>query len=115
MKHYIKASDNSYLEGLLGLTDENSVCNNKKLPRLGKLELVCLLSFTCNYVIFVWRGFLFLWVLGMGYVILLWHSHSLPYNYFSFLKSSKHDKTGSPPLQKGSRLVTDTTEKSGCT
>ena len=31
---------------------------------------------------FVWRGFLFLWVLGMGYVILLWHSLSLPYNYF---------------------------------
>ena len=31
---------------------------------------------------FCWRGFLFLWVLGMGYVILLWHSLSLPYNYF---------------------------------
>ena len=29
----------------------------------------------------VWRGLLFLWVLGMGYVILLWHSPSLPYNY----------------------------------
>ena len=29
----------------------------------------------------VWRGFLFFWVLGMGYVILLWHSLSLPYNY----------------------------------
>ena len=40
-----------------------------------------LLSFTCNYVVFVWRGFLFLWVLGMGFVILLWHSLSLPYNY----------------------------------
>ena len=26
-------------------------------------------------------GFLFLWVLGVGYVILLWHSLSLPYNY----------------------------------
>ena len=52
-----------------------------QLPRLGKRELVCLLSFTCNYVVFVWRGFLFLWVLGMGYVILLWHSLSLPYNY----------------------------------
>ena len=34
--------------------------------------------FTCNYVVSVWRGFLFLWVLGMGYVILLWHSLSLP-------------------------------------
>ena len=53
-----------------------------QLPRLGKRELIRLLSFTCNYVVFVWRGFLFLWVLGMGYVILLWHSLSLPYNYF---------------------------------
>ena len=55
-----------------------------QLPRLGKRELICLLSFICNYVVFVWRGFLFLWVLGMGYVILLWHSLSLPYNYFDF-------------------------------
>ena len=53
-----------------------------QLPRLGKRELICLLLFTCNYVVFVWRGFLFLWVLGMGNVILLWHSLSLPYNYF---------------------------------
>ena len=52
-----------------------------QLPRLGKRELICLLSFTCNYVVSVWRGFLFLWVLGMGYVIFLWHSLSLPYNY----------------------------------
>ena len=52
------------------------------LPRLGKRELICLLLFTCNYVVCVWRGFLFLWVLGMDYVILLWHSLSLPYNYF---------------------------------
>ena len=55
-----------------------------QLPRLGKRELNCLLLFTCNYVVSVWRGFLFLWVLGMGYVILLWHSLSLPYNYFSY-------------------------------
>ena len=53
-----------------------------QLPRLGKRELICWLLFTCNYVVSVWRGFLFLWVLGMGYVILLWHSLSLPYNYF---------------------------------
>ena len=45
---------------------------------------------TCNYVVSVWKGFLFLWVLGMGYVILLWHSLSLPYNYFaSCIKYSK--------------------------
>ena len=25
---------------------------------------------------------IYLWVLGMGYVILLWHSLSIPYNYF---------------------------------
>ena len=48
-----------------------------KLPRLGKRRLMCLLLFTCNYVVSVRRGFLFLWVLGMGYVILLWHSQSL--------------------------------------
>ena len=55
-----------------------------QLPRLGKRELICLLLFTCYYVVSVWRGFLFLWVLGMGYVILLWHSLSLPYNYSTF-------------------------------
>ena len=54
-----------------------------RLPRLGMGELFYLLLFTCNYVVSVWRGFLFLWVLGMGYVILLWHALSLPYNYFT--------------------------------
>ena len=53
-----------------------------QLPRLGKRELICLLLLTCNYEVSVWRGFLFLWVHGMGYVILSWHSLSLPYNYF---------------------------------
>ena len=58
-----------------------------QLPRLEKRELICLLLFTCNYsyVVSVRRGFLFLWVLGMGYVILLWHSLSLPYNYFGVI------------------------------
>ena len=61
-----------------------------QLPRLGKRELVCLLLFTCNYVVSVWRGFLFLLVLGMGYVVLLWHSLSLhiiilPMTYNVFL------------------------------
>ena len=59
-----------------------------QLPRLGKRELTCLLLFTCNNVVFVWRCFLFLWVLGMGYVILLWHSLSLPYNYFDVIRST---------------------------
>ena len=83
-----------------------------QLPRLGKRELICLLYFTCNYVVSVWRGFLFLWVLGMGYVILLWHSLSLPYNIFLFANNEDPDyaasdmglhnfpmsKTGSPGL-----------------
>ena len=30
-----------------------------QLPRLGKRELICLLLFTCNYVVSVWRDFLF--------------------------------------------------------
>ena len=59
-----------------------------QLPRFGKRELICLLLFTCNYVVSVWRGFLFLWVLGMGYVILLWHSLSLPYNYFGYVREN---------------------------
>ena len=42
-----------------------------ELTRLGKRELICLLFFTCNYVDSVRRGFLFLCVLGMGYIILL--------------------------------------------
>ena len=39
-----------------------------QLPRLGKRELICLLSFTCNYVVSVREGFLFLLVLGMNCV-----------------------------------------------
>ena len=63
-----------------------------QLPRLGKREIICLLLFTCNYVVSVLRGFLFLWVLGMSYVILLWHSLSLPYNYFAmrFVESTQY-------------------------
>ena len=37
---------------------------------------------TKTKVVSVWKGFLFLCVLGMGYVILLWHSLSLQYDYF---------------------------------
>ena len=61
IKHKINVSYNCYLEGLLGLNDENSVCDNKKL--------------------------------------------------FFFLKSSKQDQICTPPLQHGSRLVTETSEK----
>ena len=54
-----------------------------QLPRSRKRELIYLLLFTSYYVVSVRGGFLFLLVLGMGYVILLWHSLSLPYNYFA--------------------------------
>ena len=42
-----------------------------------------LLLFTCNYVVFVGRGFLLL-VLGIGYAILFWHSLSLQF-IFAYL------------------------------
>ena len=58
------------------------VSGSGSITSVGEERAICLLLFTCNYVVSVWRGFLFLWVLGMGYVILLWHSLSLPYNYF---------------------------------
>ena len=64
-----------------------------QLPRLGKRELICLLLFTCNYVVSVWRGFLFLLVLGMGYVILLWHSLSL---HIIILTNDTTGTSGSP-------------------
>ena len=70
-----------------------------QLPRFGKRDLICLLLFTCNYVVSVWRSFLFLWVL-LGYVILLWHSLSLPYNYFvvvfrlHYINTLKHELKG---------------------
>ena len=38
--------------------------NYDQLPRLGKRELLCLVSFTNNYVLSVRRGFLFLLVFG---------------------------------------------------
>ena len=74
-----------------------------QLPRLGKGELICLLLFTCNYVVSVKRDFLFLWVLGMGYVILLWHSLSLPYNYFYFCHFLSKTFTASLLLTKTER------------
>ena len=38
---------------------------------------------SCTYIVNVRRGFLFLLVLGMGYVILLRHSLGLPCYYFT--------------------------------
>ena len=53
------------------------------IASVGEGWAICLLLFACSCVVSVWRGFLFLRVLGMGYVVLLWRSLSLPYNYFS--------------------------------
>ena len=39
---------------------------------------------SCNYVVSVIRGFLFLLVLGIGCVILLCHSLGLSINYFEY-------------------------------
>ena len=50
-----------------------------QLPQLGKKELFCLLLFTCNYVVSVWRGFLFLWVLGLRYFIMALPEPSIYY------------------------------------
>ena len=33
------------------------------ITSVGEERAICLLLFTCNYVVSVWRGFLFLWVL----------------------------------------------------
>ena len=61
-----------------------AVADQLHVPRLGKRGLNCLLSFTCNnYVVSVRRCFLFLLVLGMGCVLLSWHSLGLPYNHFA--------------------------------
>ena len=62
------------------------------ITSVGEERAICLLLFTRNYVDSFRRGFLFLWVLGMGYVNLLWHSLSLPYTHlvsdsFTFLIS----------------------------
>ena len=51
-------------------------------------ELICMLSFTCNYAVSVRRGFLSLMVLGIGCVFLLWHSLGLPHNFVLFFRCS---------------------------
>ena len=59
-----------------------------QLPRLGKSELIYLLSSTCNYMVSVRRGFLVLLVPEMGCLILLWHSLSLSYNHFACINDA---------------------------
>ena len=41
-------------------------------------------------------GFLFLWVLEVGYVILMWQSLSLPYNYSIFYALIVHHSRQGP-------------------
>ena len=53
-----------------------------RLPQLGKRKLSFLLLFTFKYVVSV-RGFLFPLLLGIGCLILLWHSLGLPYDYLA--------------------------------
>ena len=48
---------------------------------VGEERAIFLLAFT-YYMVSVRRGFLFVLVLGMGCIILLWHSMGRPYNYF---------------------------------
>ena len=80
-----------------------------QLPRLGKRELICLLLFACKYVVSFRRGFLFLCVIGMGYVILLWHSLSLPYNYINSpadnCKISKNTAFCGTSMKLGTNIV----------
>ena len=47
---------------------------------------------------FLFGEVLFLWVPGMGYVILLWHSLSLPYtsNYFGYNGNFDYDASNKP-------------------
>ena len=59
-----------------------------QLPWLEEREIIFLLSFTCNYVVSVRKGFLFLLVLEMGCVVLLWYSLGLPYILFHYKSES---------------------------
>ena len=61
-----------------------------QLPRLGKRELICLLLFTCNYVVSVWRGFLFLWVLGMATLFYC----GTPLAFHLIIKGKNHIRVG---------------------
>ena len=68
------------------------ICKRQCINYLG-WERESLLFCCCCLSVIMWFLFdeapSFLWVLGMGYAILLWHSMSLPYNYFTFICKSK--------------------------
>ena len=70
-----------------GLSEyRNGLSGNRNGPERTETDFCEYRNGLCGYRIVIWSGFLFLWVLGMGYVILLWHSMSLPYNYFGVFK-----------------------------
>ena len=69
-----KCADSEYTETQ---TDACPYC-----AHMHKVGGIVLLSITCYYAVSTRRGFLFLLVLRTGFVILLWHSLGLPYNYF---------------------------------
>ena len=74
MKHLLQITliKNTYVQVIVALS---------WLSALAKLWTG--VAFICYYVVSVKRGFIFLWVFGMSCVFLLWHSLSLPYNYFA--------------------------------
>ena len=81
-------STSRYLDDLISIDNINleQIVHRTYAPELQlKREPICLLLFSCNYVVSVRRGFLILWVLGMGCDILLWHSLCLPYNHLAKL------------------------------
>ena len=53
-----------YCHSLYSIVSYLYVSCISQLPRLRKRELICLLSFTCNYVVSIQRGFLFLLDVG---------------------------------------------------
>ena len=68
-----------------------------QLPRLGKRELICLLLFTCNYVVSVWRGFLVcMTVIPSKSYIYIWFPYKARWPTFLLTLRSfepRHEKT----------------------
>ena len=56
-----------------------------KLISVWEQRANCFRSFTCDYVVSVRKGFLYLLLLVLGYVISLWYSLGLPYNYLRYV------------------------------
>ena len=72
------------LVGCLYVSSSGSIAYNSVWVEIANLSAIVYLQL-CG---FYWRGSLFLLVLVMGFVILLWDSLSLQYNYFGPLRSA---------------------------